>query len=145
MVTRRGHIRSMGQRAALSLKRLAAKGGLRLPRALLRWIARGGEQPFSWRVGGRNIFVRVADHTRKGSLWLSLEEPGAILESLTEGETAVLRWVSYGKTDEQIAQFETMKLSTLKKCLKRIFDKLGVPNRAAAVAAYARLMAKRGS
>jgi DNA-binding NarL/FixJ family response regulator len=37
-----------------------------------------------------------------------------------------------------------MKLGTLKKCVKRIYDKLGVYNRAAAASAYARMMAERG-
>jgi DNA-binding NarL/FixJ family response regulator len=37
-----------------------------------------------------------------------------------------------------------MKLCTVKKCVKRIFDALGAYNRAAAASAYARLVMERG-
>ena len=144
IVTRGGRIRFRGQLAAHWLKRSGVNGKPRLPKALLLWIAGGAEEPFCWKVDGRDIFVRVADHTRKGSHCLSLEEPGAMLESLTVREMAVLKWVSYGKTDEEIAEMERMKLGTLKKCVKRIYDKLGVYSRAAAAAAYERLVAERG-
>jgi DNA-binding CsgD family transcriptional regulator len=143
IVTRGGRIRFRGQLAAHWLRRSGVNGKPRLPKALLLWIAGGAEEPFCWKVGGRNIFARVADHTRKGSHCLSLEEPGAMLESLTVREMAVLKWVSYGKTDEEIAGLEEMKFGTLKKCLKRIYDKLGVYNRAAAGSSYARLTAQR--
>ncbi len=44
----------------------------------------------------------------------------------------MLHWVRYGKTNEEIAALEQMKLCTVKKCLERMFVKLGVENRTAA-------------
>ena len=131
-MTRDGNIRVMSLLAARWLKESAATPKPRLPKALARWVARGSQEPFCWKADGRNILVRVADHTRKGSRCLILEEYGARLPKLTAQEAAVLHWVGYGKTNEEIAALEQMKLCTVKKCLERMFVKLGVENRTAA-------------
>lgn len=103
-----------------------------MPKALARWIARGCHEVFCWQADDRNILVEVADHTRKGSRCLILREYGCSSRRLTAREATVLHWVGYGKTNEEIALLEQIKLCTVKKCLERMFVKLGVENRTAA-------------
>lgn len=51
---------------------------------------------------------------------------------LTPREAEVLYWVAMGKTNEDVASILGASLSTVKKHLLRVFDKLGVENRTAA-------------
>lgn len=53
---------------------------------------------------------------------------------LTAREREVIRWVAQGKTDREIASIIGCAPKTVEKHLEHVFDKLGVPNRAAAVA-----------
>lgn len=54
---------------------------------------------------------------------------------LTPRESEVLAWVSEGKTNEDIARILHCAPKTVEKHLEHIYEKLAVPNRAAAVAA----------
>lgn len=58
---------------------------------------------------------------------------------LTPREAEVLYWVAMGKTNEDVAEILGASLSTVKKHLLRVFDKLGVENRTAAAHAAQRL------
>ena len=59
------------------------------------------------------------------------QAPGA--EALTEREREVLQWLSSGKTDRDIAQILAISPRTVHKHLQRIYEKLGVETRTAAV------------
>lgn len=143
-MTRAGRILFATERAASWLKNGGGNTKPRLPKALARWVANEPRGLFYWKEDDRKIIVRAVGHNRKGSRCLILEENGGVLGSLTAEETTVLRWISYGKKDKEIAELEKMKLCRVKRCVKRIFDKLGVYTRAAAAAAYERLVMERG-
>ena len=52
---------------------------------------------------------------------------------LTEREAEVLEWVAEGKTNNEIAGILTMRVRTVDKHCERVYQKLGVENRTAAV------------
>ncbi len=60
---------------------------------------------------------------------------------LTPRETEILRWAATGRTNSGIAQLLGVSSATVKTHLEHIFVKLGVKNRAAAVAALRHLPA----
>jgi DNA-binding CsgD family transcriptional regulator len=55
-------------------------------------------------------------------------------EALTDREAEVLRWVAAGKTDRDIADILAISPRTVHKHLQRVYEKLGVETRTAAVA-----------
>ncbi len=68
------------------------------------------------------------------------------LERLTERELEILRWVANGYQDKEIARELNIAEGTVKKHLTDIFQKLGVRNRAQAIAvAYERGLLPRGT
>ena len=134
MVTRRGEIRLVSRRAARWLETLRAAPRSRRPAALARRAARGPGTPFGCEAKGLRLVVTVADETRKGSRYLILENAGpAPRLPLSAREEEVLDWVEGGKTNEEIAALLRIKPCTVKKHLERIYQKLGVDNRTAAV------------
>lgn len=54
---------------------------------------------------------------------------------LTPRQAEVLHWVAKGKTNEEIATILECSFFTVKTHIKEIFQRLGVPNRAGAIAA----------
>ena len=66
--------------------------------------------------------------------WAPAPAPGAPLAPhLTAREHEVLRWLSAGKTDRDIADILEISPRTVHKHLQRIYEKLGVETRTAAV------------
>jgi DNA-binding CsgD family transcriptional regulator len=59
------------------------------------------------------------------------------LSRLSRREQEVLRWMSRGKTNPQIAAILSNSAGTVEKHLEHIYDKLGVRTRAAAAVALA--------
>jgi len=62
--------------------------------------------------------------------------PGAVrapAQPLTAREREVLRWLSSGKTDKDIGQILGISPRTVHKHLQRLYEKLGVETRTAAV------------
>ena len=59
-------------------------------------------------------------------------EPGAT-QPLTARERGVLHWVAAGKTDRDVAAILGISPRTVHKHLQRIYEKLGVETRTAAV------------
>lgn len=88
------------------------------------------------REGGR-LIVRLAGSSTAEHL-LILEEQQTLSPSafsslgLTDRESEVLLWVSFGKTDAEIATILGVSPKTVGKHLERIYQKLGVENRTAA-------------
>ncbi len=68
---------------------------------------------------------------------INLREDAARLQErlgLTERESEVLLWISYGKSNADISDVLTISPRTVQKHLERIYEKLGVETRAAAAA-----------
>lgn len=59
---------------------------------------------------------------------------------ITQRESEVLFWVSYGKTSWEISQILTMSPRTVNKHLEQIYRKLGVDNRTSAAAISIRIL-----
>lgn len=82
--------------------------------------------------------LRAADAT--GSVYLLIEEAATSLSDqqlarwpLTQREREMLRWLALGKTDREIAALASVSVRTVHKHLQRIYEKLGVETRTAAV------------
>jgi DNA-binding CsgD family transcriptional regulator len=67
---------------------------------------------------------RVIEHANGG------KSLGIDFAALSEREREVLRWLKLGKTNAEIARLAALSESTVKHHLTRVFNKLGVPNRA---------------
>ena len=65
--------------------------------------------------------------------------PGDDSFRLTAREREVLQWLSGGKTDRDIAEILGISPRTVHKHLQRIYEKLGVETRTAAVVRVLRL------
>ena len=68
---------------------------------------------------------------------INLREDAARLQArlgLTERESEVLLWISYGKSNADISDVLVISPRTVQKHLERIYEKLGVETRAAAAA-----------
>lgn len=55
---------------------------------------------------------------------------------LTDREIQVLRWISDGKSNQQIAEILGVALGTVRKHVENIFNKLGVDSRTAAAGIF---------
>ena len=83
----------------------------------------------------------VRDEQNEVEWWVLLQERRVRMHrdhlkeaGLTARETEVLQWVAQGKTNGEIAIILGTKPATIKKHLERIYSKLGVETRTAAVA-----------
>lgn len=74
---------------------------------------------------------RTDPTTHKKGQWLCLKTLG-----LTMREVEVFKWVARGKCNAGVAAILGISRRTVQKHLERIFIKLGVNNRTAAVAAF---------
>lgn len=108
------------------------------------------------RAGARGLFCRASQPFRalrrciavvhQGQLWANTEQMGYIVDALnsnptlhvlnakgesllTAREAQVVHLVAEGLGNRGIAQLLRIKENTVKKCLLRIYDKLGVSNR----------------
>jgi DNA-binding response OmpR family regulator len=101
-------------------------------------------------VGGRCLEVSFLSSTGPDELLFRLSEVSRDADelrlqhslSLTTRESEVLRWLSCGKSNREIGQILTISPRTVNKHLEQVFVKLGVENRAAAVARAMRALAK---
>lgn len=94
------------------------------------------------RSDGRKLKLRLAARGLDGSCQLLLEEEADALTAaaslslalgLTAREGEVLHWLAEGLTNWEISQALGNREATVSKHLERVFAKLQVPNRAAAV------------
>lgn len=129
----------------------------RLPQSLEHWLAQTRSvvsgrilertvPPLVVERFGRQLIVRMEGLDNFGRTTLLLEERtspeaagGLIALGLTEREVQVLMEVEKGKHNKEIAAALSMEPGTVRKHLEHIYDKLGVDNRTAAVAALRRL------
>lgn len=101
-------------------------------------------------VGGRCLELSFLSSTGPDELLFRLSEVSRDTDerllrhslALTTRESEVLRWLSCGKSNREIGQILAISPRTVNKHLEQIFVKLGVENRAAAVARAMRALAK---
>lgn len=103
-----------------------------LPRAVREWLAGGDLEPFDALCETGRIVVRRAGNSVRPILLLS-EETGSSGDferfGLTCREGEVLRWLSQGKTNPEIAVILGVAAGTAKLHVERILAKLGAANR----------------
>jgi len=63
----------------------------------------------------------------------------AFVEALSAREEEVLRWVSEGKTNDEIAQILNISVNTVRNHLQQIMRKLNAVNRTEAVAKHSQM------
>jgi DNA-binding NarL/FixJ family response regulator len=100
------------------------------PEALRRTIRgyRAGQLPMP-RALAMRLLLRLADAARRGAV---VGDDGA----LTERQREVLRLLSEGRTNREIAEALALSPRTVERHVGGILDRLGVPNRAAAARRY---------
>lgn len=147
---RAGRIMWMTSQAA---QLLALSAGADLPGPLAHWLGERIEREtanavMEMTVGGREIEVGLLGQigTDEFLLRVTHRDTGADLARLRAGtaltarEAEVLLWLARGKSNRDIGQILSVSPRTVDKHLEQIYVKLGVENRAAAVASALRLM-----
>jgi DNA-binding response OmpR family regulator/DNA-binding CsgD family transcriptional regulator len=131
----------------------AGEGGA-LPPALveqlLRLAGRAGRVPATLALGGRPLEFSYLSATGPEELLFCVGEASGSQDeiqalqqalALTAREAEVLLWISRGKSNRDIGEILRISPRTVNKHLERVFEKLGVENRAAAAALAVRLLA----
>jgi DNA-binding CsgD family transcriptional regulator len=124
--------------------------GCVLPEAVEQWLATETRPEFVHQVernalviekDGKRLTIKLTNDITSGDCILLMTEsdPAVLLRNLqryglTPRETELVRWLSKGKTNAEIATILGMGKRTADKHLENIFSKLGVESRAAAVA-----------
>jgi DNA-binding CsgD family transcriptional regulator len=126
----------------------AARRGSRLPDSLDRWIRHQQNSaadptrlpppraPFLVERDGSRLVVHLVAAATDSLLLLEEQSARPDLEplGLSRRETEVLGWVAVGKTPKQVAAILGLSSRTVQAYLERLFGKLQVDTRAAAVA-----------
>lgn len=133
-----------------------------LPLELRRWItkqempgAKSGHipaprTPYVTERDGRRLTIHLLCGQTTSHRLLLLEEKNIRLSAkllqghfgLSARRAEVLLWMAQGKTSEEIAMILGLSVSTVRKHTERIFEKLGVENRAAAAVQAADIMSR---
>ena len=100
--------------------------------------------------GGRTLELVVVGRSRPEELLVrvNLMDPQADIGrlqqhfGLTQRESEVLLWISYGKPNRVISEILSISPRTVNKHLEQVFEKLGVETRAAAAAFAVRVIAQ---
>jgi DNA-binding CsgD family transcriptional regulator len=100
----------------------------RLPERIVRWNENGRAAPLTIRRDETELVVTALDAA------LLLREQRAGVAALTARERDVMRCVSAGLRNEEIAQKLWIAPNTVRKHLEHVYDKLGVRSRTAALA-----------
>jgi len=155
VISQEGRIQLMTSKAEQWLRRYfpVKHGGQSLPEHLQRWVSyqqslfsRNGmpaktRLPLKVEQDGRQLTARfVADPTQDQYLLLLEEQqqPKLSLEDfellgLSKREAEVLYWVAKGKENPEIAELLYVGVTTVRKHLEHIYQKLGAKTRASAV------------
>ncbi len=148
------HVREATGRTREWLRRYVdapAQGGLQLPDTLRRWVEQliaergrtdavpAARAPLVVERDGRSLTARLVGGPGRYLLLMREHAADRSLQALgsaglTKRETEVLSHVAYGLTNEAIGSLLGISRRTVQKHLERVFDKLGVETRTAAVA-----------
>jgi DNA-binding CsgD family transcriptional regulator len=126
-------------------------GAERLPDSIVTWLAAGEmpaaashrlppmRRPLIVERDRARLVMQLLGRGRSRVLLLREERTASLPEdlaalSLTRREAEILEWVARGKTDADVAVILTIARRTVSHTLERIYRKLGVHNRAGAVA-----------
>jgi DNA-binding CsgD family transcriptional regulator len=148
-----GRVRILGPRAAVWLRVYfgSRRGTGRLPEPLDRWVrhhvdsARDSSRlpplrtPYVVVRAGARLVVRLVTEAPDAMLLLEEQAMGAdparfARLGLSSREGQVLSWIAEGKTTPEIGTILGLSRRTVQTYLERVFGKLGVETRAAAVA-----------
>lgn len=153
---RNWRIEEISDAARTSLERLfgvAFVAGQKLPALFEDWLKRSASaspeailssavnQPLTARLGGETGVVSWYPESPLCSwLILNIKRPGNSIQAgdsrgLTARESEVLQWVLAGKTNPEIGVILNVSPNTVRKHLERVYAKLGVENRVAAMRA----------
>ena len=116
-----------------------SRHGDRLPDSEQSWLAGRSPAPALCVASGRRLLeLRHFDpHVRPGCCLALFEQalPGDCSppSGLTPREAEIANWVVAGKTNAEIGSILDISERTVQKHLEHVFEKLGVPNRAALV------------
>jgi DNA-binding CsgD family transcriptional regulator len=105
-------------------------------RGLLEAVEEAPAQPsLSFAREGSELTVRPFAHSSTGRGLLLVERPAPLGLSapLSAREQDVLGWMTQGKTNAEIATILGISLHTVKRHVEKILQKLGAPNRSAAL------------
>lgn len=160
-VDRQGRVRWTTPQAAALLAGafpVAGESGFALPDSALRALTgalqrhaadpgRAAEMPLAEGIGATYLGANGPDeHLFRLSGPSAYSDQDILREAtqLTDREAEVLLWLARGKSNREISEILSISPRTVNKHLERIFDKLGVENRAAATSvAMATIAARR--
>ena len=147
VVGSKGQVRWADTGARWCLKKFFghSAAGRRIPPKMARWLAtldpKRRPKSLIVRADGKHLLVSQR-HPRSAEsivLWLEVGERCRTRSlrrrhgSLTAREAEVLHWVSQGKSNPEIGDILGIATATVNKHLERVYPKLGVENRTAAV------------
>lgn len=145
-----GSVTACARRWATEYLGSSLRDGDRLPQVLDQWVRHERARldrtesllpcaPLILRREGRRLSVRLAVSADQALLLLE-EQPDAVLIrslerfGLSRREAEVLTWVTRGKSNADVGQILSVSARTVEKHLERVYQKLGVESRTAAVA-----------
>lgn len=100
-------------------------------------------------ISGRGLVLKVARSKAKAHqpvvMMLAKEEADLQMSRLSDRENEVMRWLAEGKSNEEIGIILSISPHTVKNHLDRIYRKIGVDNRHAAMLAWTRASALAGA
>jgi DNA-binding CsgD family transcriptional regulator len=131
----------------------STRAGAALPEPIHAWLrtsARGTSRlalsPLVLKGEHGDVIVRAMPELAGEAAWILLVRGDApamhARAGLTSRELEILRWVSAGKSDRQIASILDVSHRTVQKHLEHTYTKLGVENRTAAAMRALRLVEK---
>lgn len=139
-----GRVQSMTDLARTWLTRYLGTAGYRnrLPDAIEAWLRRAHPGPCLFERDGDRLTVQLIRWDARRLILLRERRLAALQDALptlglTRRETEILTWLSRGKTDGEIATILDISPRTVSHTLERVYRKLGVETRVAAIAKIA--------
>ncbi len=138
------HVHQLVEQAQLAADSLWPQ----LSSALAQWLSKGAEHPLAVTLFDKPMQASFGGEPRAGQALIRLSadaragSPKVLQAALpiTRRESEVLYWLSFGKTNWEIAQILEMSPRTVTKHLEQLYKKLDVDNRTAAASISIRVL-----